>query len=369
MAESLAHPEKKGPVVLVTGGAGFLGRFLVGELQRREGEGRLAPSEIRVFDLNPCDFEDPDRVVFTRGDVRAYDGLRAAFEGVDVVFHCAALVDWGQHPGSLVEAVNVDGTRNVIRAAAEAGVRVLVCTSSEDVVYDGSTVVDGDETIPYPKRYGSTYCRTKAEAEQAALSANGMKRNSVGVGADDGEPLRTAAIRPCSIFGEGDEFHIGSLIKMARTGTLVRVGDPKARYQPVYVGNVAYAHVLAAEALLRGDEKVAGEAYFITDVPAANFFDFLEPFVEAAGYRVYPRWVRVPGPVMYGVACVVEAVTWLLRPVVRLAPVVSRFAVDYMCHDYTFVSHKARRDLGYVPLYSEEEAVARTMAHYRKQGA
>lgn len=354
-------------MVLVTGGCGFLGRALVRELQENGGKGKLVPSEIRVFDLQARDFRDPDRVVVIRGDVRSFDALRRAFDGVDVVFHSAALVDWGQHPEEVVEAVNVDGTRNVIRAAADAAVRVLVHTSSEDVVYDGRPVVNGDESIPYPTRFPTAYCRTKAEAEQAVLEANGIRRKAVDPG--DREPLRTVAIRPCSIFGEGDEYHVGSLVRMARSGMLMRVGDPRSRYQPVYVGNVAHAHVLAAEALLRADERVAGEAYFITDVPARNLFDFLEPFVEAAGYRMYPRWVRIPGPLMYAVAFVVETATRWLRPVYRMAPVVSRFAVDYLCHDFTFVSHKAGRDLGYVPKYSADEAIARTVAFYRKHGA
>ncbi len=335
----------KKPTILITGAAGFLGGAIIRELQRPDAV--LQAGEIRAVDVRPVEH---DGVVAAKADVRNPDDLRAVCEGVDLVFHCAAIIDWGQHPESLLEAVNSAGTDNVINACRAAGVRALVATSSEDVVYTGEPIRDGDESLPYPSRYVNAYCRTKTEAERAVIAANG--------------DLRTAAIRPCGMWGEGDPYHIGSLVEMARRGMLFRVGDGSAHFQHVYVGNVAHGHLLAGRALLDDqDPAAAGQVYFITDFPAQNFFDYLQPVIEGTGLQM--RSTRLPKALMYSVGVAMELSAWLLRPIYRFNPVVSRFAVDFVTQDFTFVSDKAARDLGYAPIYSEEEAFARTIEYFR----
>ncbi len=355
-----ATQDTDNPVVLITGGAGFLGRRLIEELLAPESG--LEPREIRVFDLVRGEPSDP-RVTWIEGDIRQYPDLRRACEGVDVVFHCAAVVDWGRVPDELLESVNVTGTANVVRACREAGVLALVYTSTLDVVYDGRPVVDGDETIPYPAKPYNGYCRTKAEGERIVVRANGLRRSS-----RPGEGrafLRTAVLRPTSIWGEADPYHAGSLLKMARRGPVVRVGSGTASSQLVYVGNAAYAHLLAARALLDDRPGVAGEVFFITDFPPRNFFDWLEPIVTGAGGRMRPWSRSIPYPLMFGLGCVMEAAVWLVRPIYRFAPLISRFSANYVCLDYTFTGAKLRDRLGYQPPYSEEAAYERTIRYFQ----
>ena len=64
-----------------------------------------------------------------------------------------------------------------------------------------------------------------------------------------------------------------------------------------------------------------------------------------------------------------EGASRLLRPVVDFRPTVTRFAVDFVCLDFTFRSDKARRELGYAPVYTEEEAFARTIDYFRAREA
>src|SRR5690606_21675616 len=97
--------------VVVTGGAGFLGRVVVAQLL--EGEGPLAADEVRVFDRAA---DAVPGAVPIRGDVRSLAALREAVRGADAVVHCAALVDWGREPDEVLHAVNVVGTDNVIQA-------------------------------------------------------------------------------------------------------------------------------------------------------------------------------------------------------------------------------------------------------------
>jgi hypothetical protein len=72
---------------------------------------------------------------------------------------------------------------------------------------------------------------------------------------------------------------------------MVRLGNGRAKFNHVYVTNVAHAHVLAAESLTL-DSPVAGQCYFITDHPASNFYDFFVPYLQALGYSTKMR--RMP---------------------------------------------------------------------------
>ncbi|MBW1809390.1 MAG: NAD-dependent epimerase/dehydratase family protein [Deltaproteobacteria bacterium] len=353
MSEITNKRGQENPVILITGGAGFLGRALVRELQKQSGPEALIPKEIRVFDTQSGNFESLDRVCQIIGDVRSPDSLRQACQGVDLVIHSAAVIDWGPHSADLVESVNLKGTENVIQAASRAGVRSLVFTSTEDVVYDGRPVVDGDESLPYPAKFINAYGRTKATAEQKVLQSNGRH-------------LKTVALRSCGMYGEGDPFHVGSLLKMARRNMCFRVGNGRAHCQQVYVGNVAHAHVLAARALLTGQNQIAGQAYFVTDDPAQNFFDFLEPIIEGIGYNIHPWKLSIPKPAMYSLGCLAELLAYLLGPIYRFTPTISRFGVGYVTHDFTFSSAKATRDFGYQPVYSKDQAFARTIAYFKE---
>jgi sterol-4alpha-carboxylate 3-dehydrogenase (decarboxylating) len=350
------------PVVLITGGAGFLGQRLIDELTKPDS--LLRPHEIRVFDPRRGERQGSE-ITWIRGDVRELEALSRACEGVDVVFHCAAVVDWGRFPDDLLQGINVKGTENVVRACLEAGVPAVVHTSTLDVVYDGKPVIDGDETIPYPPKHFNGYCRTKALGEQIALKGNGLRLRGNHRGGEAAR-LKTAVIRPSSIWGEADPYHSGSLLEMAKRGPVVRAGDGTARSQFVYVGNVAHAHVLAAKALLEDRPGVSGEAFFVTDFPPKNFFDAMEPIITGAGYKMMPWSLSIPYPVMYGMGCVMEALVWLLRPVYRFAPMISRFSADYVCLDYTFTGRKARERLGYEPVYTEDDAYERTIRYYQE---
>jgi nucleoside-diphosphate-sugar epimerase len=333
--------------LLVTGGAGFLGRALLRELASAELDA------VRVVDLAALEVPGVDTRV---GDVSDYDAVLEACREVDVVIHAASLVDWGHATRQRLEEVNLGGTRNVLRACREAGVPGLVYTSSMDVVCGKQPVVDADETTPYPAVFANDYARTKALAEQEVLAA-------------DGPDLATCALRPCGIYGEADPYHVARTLGVVRSGGLpFRIGDGKARFQHVYVGNVAHAHVLAAARLLESDSPIRGRSYFITDdSPLLNFFEFMEPIVEGVGLRLPPRSRRLPASLMLGIGALLEATAAVCAPFFRFTPTLTRSSVRFVCHDHTFVGDAARRDLGYAPIYGEAEAMERTIAYFARK--
>jgi nucleoside-diphosphate-sugar epimerase len=345
------HDFPEGMTILMTGGSGFLGTAIVRELV--EDGSPLPVKEIRILDLGKPLYPLGQQIRYIPGDVRNHELLLGACQGADLVFHAAAVVDWGTKSTAEVMSVNVTGTRNVIQACLENGVPYLLFTSSLDVLYDGHPLVDADEDTPYPERHATSYCRSKCLAERAVLEANS-------------DALATCSLRPADIYGEGDPYHMGSLVNMARGGFYVRLGNGRSRCQHVYVGNIAQAHLLAAARMMQDRSTVGGQAYFITDGPGSNFFTFFDSIVEAAGYRIWPPNLWLPRWLAMGIGSIAEFIAFLARPVKRYCPKMSRFAVTYTCTDYTFDSAKARRDFNFIPKYSGEEAFRRTVDHFRR---
>ncbi|MBN1629664.1 MAG: NAD-dependent epimerase/dehydratase family protein [Thermoleophilia bacterium] len=303
-----------------------------------------AGKQVRILDLQA----PPKTLCEVRiGDIRDRDDVAAACSDADVVFQTAAAVWDTGTPAAVYDEVNVRGNRLVVEVCRELGVPRLIYTSTIDVVVDGRRpIVDGDESLPYPARPPrDPYSRSKIEAERLVLAA-------------DGDDLATCALRPVGMYGPRDRYHLGNILAMARNGNQIRLGSGAARFSHAYSENVAHAHLCAAAHLFPGS-RIAGQAYFIGDhYPAHNFFDFMEPYLEALDLPVPRR--RIPYPVAYGLACAAE------RVVPRSS--FNRFAVVQTCVDHTYRHDRAERDFGYRPIVSPEEAFRRTLADLKGQG-
>jgi nucleoside-diphosphate-sugar epimerase len=337
--------------ILVTGGSGFLGKAIIAELT--DPASPINPELIRVFDIKEYSGPERDHIEFFKGDIRDYYCIAEACRNIDIVIHSAAIVDWGTKSTEEVLAVNVTGTENIINACKEMGIKYLVYTSSLDAIFGGKTLLNIDESIGYPDKHPTSYCQSKHLAEKRVLESNNPD-------------LKTCALRPSDIYGEDDPYHIGSLINMAKGGFYIRLGNGKSKSQHVYVRNIAYAHLLAAKALLNGNPVVGGEAYFITDASGSNFFHFFDRIIEGAGYKIWPKNLWLPRWFAMTLGTISEGIALLVRPFKYYNPKLSRFAVTYTCTDFTFNSEKAKNDFGFVPKYNEKEAIERTINFYRK---
>jgi len=327
---------------LVTGGSGYFGRCLVLALLERG-------QSVRVLDLMRSSELDP-RAEFVEGDLRSFEAVRAACEGIDTVFHTAAVINTltlaPKKERELIHGVNVQGTDNVIRACRELGIPRLVYTSSVNAVVEGR-VVGGDESIGYPQGKMDLYTTTKSAAEQAVLAA-------------DGPTLSTCALRPGTIYGPTESQHFGRLARELKQGRLVAlVGNGKAQADNTFVDNLTSAHIAIAEHLAPG-AKVAGKAYFINDGQPLNYWEFFRPFVESLGYEM-PK-LFVPRAVMMPIAYLGEVVHFLGGPV----PFMSRMEVRKVCDDHWFRIDRARDDFGWVPQIGTAEASALCFPHLKK---
>ncbi|GFH13078.1 3beta_HSD domain-containing protein [Haematococcus lacustris] len=331
---------------LVTGGAGFLGQHLVQQLLD------TAQYDVTIFDIKA---PEDSKVTVVVGDLRRMDQLLAAVRGKDVVFHCAAAAPSAENAmnNTLMQAVNVDGTANIIKACQEAQVPHLVYTSSASVVFEGKPLHMVNEDQPYATKPMDFYTRTKIRGEQLVLAANGQAG------------LSTVALRPSGIFGEGDPIFVPTVVKQARAGKMKFViGNGKNLMDWTYVGNVAQAHVQAAAALAGPrSSRVAGRAYFITNQDPRPFWGMMGDVCQGLGYA-RPS-IHLPFLLILLVAALFEYVIRpLLRPIKQLN---SDFTVNRILiatTTRTFSAERAHQDLGYQPRVNMSEALARTLQSF-----
>ena len=222
--------------VLITGGAGFIGSHLALTLQKR--------AAVRIFDnLRTGDRRrlEGHNVDFVQASVLDTAALRSAMSGADVVFHLAAMVGVQEsmdNPQGCIET-NVIGTFNVLKAAAEAGVRKLVFASSAAIYGDDPPVPTSETASPSPK---SPYAMTKLDGEY--LCEMFLRE----------ERLKTATLRFFNVFGPGQDpaspyaAAIPTFIRRAMCGEEVKIfGDGEQTRDFVYVEDIVSSLLFVAE--------------------------------------------------------------------------------------------------------------------------
>lgn len=309
---------------LVTGGGGFVGRGITERLLSRGDE-----VVVLARGVYPDLESRGARVV--RADLTDADAVSAACAGCDVVFHVAARAGiWG--PFESFYQPNVLGTRNVLAGTRAHGVPKLVYTSSPSVTFDGSDAVKADERLPYPTRFENAYSATKAEAEQAVLAA-----------AKRGEMAATA-LRPHLIWGPGDPHLIPRVVKAARAGRLMQVGDGANMVDITYVDNVVDAHILAGDALHAG-HPANGRAYFVSNGEPVALWPWINSLLERLKIPSVKKRISVATARRIG--AVMEAGYRLLR--LPGEPRMTRFLAAQLGTSHWYDISALRRDLGYAP--------------------
>jgi nucleoside-diphosphate-sugar epimerase len=323
---------------LVTGGGGFLGRYLV-EALLAEGH------QVRTLSRGAYPELQALGVEHVRADLAGPVGdIERAFRGRDVVFHVAAKAGvWG--PRAEYERANVQATRNVIAACERARVERLVHTSSPSVVFDGRDHLDAGNDLPYPSRYLAHYPRTKAQAEQLVLGANARWG------------LATVALRPHLVFGPRDPHLIPRVVERARAGRLPVVGDGSNLVSMTFVANAAAAHLDAARTLEIGSPH-AGQAYFIAQEEPVRLWDWLGELLDALEVPRPSR--RVSRRSAYAAGAVLETAWRTLR--LRGEPPMTRFVALQLASSHTYDMEPARRDFGYRERVGMAEATERLLA-------
>jgi nucleoside-diphosphate-sugar epimerase len=315
----------------VTGGSGFIGGALV---RRLVADGRtvraLARSDASADVVRERGAEP------MRGDLDDVASMAAGAAGCEVAFHCAAhLGDWGSRED--FERGNVQGTRNALAAARQAGVRRFVHVGTEAALLAGQPLVEADERAPLRFDSPALYSSTKARAEEAVIEAN---QNG----------LETVVVRPRFVWGRGDTTLLPALTEMVRAGRFAWIGGGRHRTSTTHVDNVV-------EGLLLGAQRGApGGVYFVTDGQPVVFRDFVTRLIETQG--VTPPARSLPAPVAKVVAAVGETACRLLGSRSHPPrPPLTRLAVWLSSLEATIDITRARTELGYAPVRTIEDGL------------
>jgi nucleoside-diphosphate-sugar epimerase len=313
----------------VTGGSGFIGGALIRRLVAdRWDVHALVRSEASAQKVTALGAHA------IAGDLADLPSMAVGAQYCEVAFHCAAhLGDWGTREE--FERGNVQGTRNALAAARQAGLRRFVHVGTEAALLAGQPLVEVDERAPLRFDSPALYSSTKARAEEAVIEAN---HNG----------LETVVVRPRFVWGRGDTTLLPLLTDAVRSGRFAWIGGGHHRTSTTHIENTVHGLMLAAQ---RG--APAG-VYFVTDGEPVVFRDFITRLLATQGIDAPTR--SVPTPVARAVAATSEA-AWRLLPLPGRPPL-TRLTVWVSGLETTIDITRAREELGYAPVKTIDQGLA-----------
>lgn len=299
---------------LVTGATGFVGSVLCKELLDHGYEVRaLYRNEQKLDTIKGLDLE------LFKGDICSPEDMQKACQGMDVVFHIAALFREAKHEDDVYRQVNIEGVRNVFDSAISAGVKKVIHCSTVGV-HSHIPNPPADETEDY--RPGDIYQETKCEGEKLALSYY-----------NDGK-MAGNVIRPAMIWGPGDTRTL-KLFKGISKKRMPLIGTGKTFVHWILVNDLARAFRLAAEA------DVTGEVFIIAGREAVTMECLFKTIAEKIGAST--SFLRLPALPIQLIGGLVEAVCIPFG----VEPPIYRRRVDFFTKTRSFDSSKAKRLLGF----------------------
>ena len=327
--------------VLVTGATGFIGSRLVRKLL---SEGCDVSALVRKSS-NLTPFSDiAGDIRFVEGDVTDPASLEEAFRGMEQIYHSAGYTYMGgdSSRSEMLDAINVDGTRNAMQAAMRAGVNRVVHVSSITAMgFSRNPRKPLDETCSWNfSDLGLHYAETKHLAEKEVLKA-------VSSGLD------CVIVNPAFVFGEGDmNFNAGRLIK-----------DVYHRKMPFYpLGGICVVDVeIVVETIIRAMEAGrTGERYII----GGENLTYRQLSDVITGVTGVPK-IRIPMP--YAFAVPLHGFLKLLPSGGRISKLFNMTMFKVASEFLYFDSGKARRELSMrdEPI---RESIGRAFDWYRKEG-
>ncbi|MBI5954726.1 MAG: NAD-dependent epimerase/dehydratase family protein [Chloroflexi bacterium] len=321
---------------LVTGGSGFLGSHLVEALLARGERVRaLVRPTSKTAHLENL------KVELVYGDLDDIQSLRTAAQGMDRVYHCAALAtDWGDWEA--FRAANVRGVRNLLEASLEAGVKKFIHVSTTDVY--GHPDAPVDETAPYRAR-GWQYGDTKIEGEQLVWDYH--RRHN----------LPVTVVRPATIYGPRSITFVVEVLELLKSGSMVHIGKDGKPAGFAYVTNVVDFLIHVADC-----EHATGKAYNVTDGSDITWRQYVSRLAQIAGMSS-PRIV-LPYRLAYAAGWVMEKVYGALH--IEARPLLTRLFAELFGTHQGFCIEKARRELGYQPAVDFDEGMRRVEAWLRQ---
>ncbi len=323
---------------LVTGADGFLGRHFLAELAQRGVPARA------MLQRSAGDMQLPGDPEIVHAELLEPDSLPAAVAGVTHIVHLAARVHVMNDPDPDPEAayfrVNVEGTRSLLAAAAEAGVTHFLLMSTIKAMGEEDEGVFDETSTPAPT---TPYGRSKLAAEEAVFElaeANGM---------------HACVTRLPMVYGPGAKGNVLRLLAAASKNKRLPFGKVDNQRSMVYVGNV----VDAALAVL-GSPNSAGQVYLVCDERPYSTREFYSAICQAMGKE--PLLRNTPICLLKAMGRCGDLAAFVLRRQMPIDTGVVRRIVGDLC----FSAEKISKQVGFTPKVSLAEGAEATVRWYRQ---
>lgn len=328
--------------ILVTGGGGFVGKALA-KMATDQGIETIVAGRHRYPEVEKYGIQ------CIQGDIRDEQFADYVCKDVDTIFHVAAIAGiWG--PWKEYYSINVKGTENILKSCRKNGIPNLVYTSTPSVVFNKTSIENGDESLPYPERFLCNYAKSKVIAEKMVLAANS-------------DNLATCALRPHLIWGPGDPHLVPRLLEKGRTGQLKIVGGGNNLVDISFIDNVAHAHILAGKNL-SGTRSCAGKPYFISQGEPVNLWNWINTLFERVGIPAIKQ--TVPFSLAYFMGAIMEMTYTVLMK--KEEPRMTRFLAEQLAKSHYFSISNIKKDLGYSPIVSDSEGMDALIKWIGKHG-
>ncbi len=321
---------------LVTGGTGFTGSHLCEALVRQGYQVRaLVRENSNVAALNKLNIE------LVRGNLCEPHSFDNAVEGIDIVFHIAALFRQQGVDPDIFRKVNAESVEHLLNASTRSGVSRFIHCSTVGV-HGHVAHSPANEESPFGP--GDLYQETKLQGEEIARRYM------------DGGRLAVTIVRPAGIYGPGD-LRFLKLFKAIAHRRFVMIGAGTVNYHFTYIDDLVNGIILCSRS-----EQAIGKTYIL----AGEEYIPLNQLVTMIADELHvkqPR-LRIPMWPVYaaGFACEV-----ICKPL-GLEPPLYRRRIDFFKKNRAFDITKAKKELGFEPKVSLEEGIRRTASWYKENG-
>ena len=344
---------------LVTGGAGFIGSHLVDLLIEKNYNVRVLIKKGKVHPAYKKD-KDPEilghvknlDVKIVYGNLLDKKSLERACNDVDIVYHLAAIArEYEGLPAQIYYEVNTLGTKNLLDVCLKNNIKRFIYISTKDVCgpsLDGKPLTEKTELHPV-----IVYGKSKLGGE--ILSLYYYKKFG----------LPVTIIRPPLIYGERYP-HLARFFRRVKKGIFPIFGSGETLFEFCYVKNLAHGIYLAGK-----NRKAIGKIYFISE-ESYKIREVVEAAGEAMGVDL--KVICLPKSVGYSIGLICEVLNRIFPfPPFRVKetgrPYFSRRTVEWTTEAlHACDISKAKKELGYKPLFSLKEGLKRTIEWHEEKG-
>ena len=321
--------------VLVTGATGFTGGALAKKLVARgDRVTALVRSTANTQDLEALG------VTLVYGDISDRAAVIAAAEGIDIIYHIAAVYRTAGHPDEYYRAVNVDGVQYVIDAAREHGVSRTVHCSTIGVHGDIEEIPSNEES---PFNPGDIYQSTKLAGEE--LFSQAMNAGLAG-----------SIFRPGAIYGPGD-MRLLKMFKQIKRGFFPLFGGGQNMYHLSYIDDLTDGIILCGE-----HPNAVNQRFILCSNEYGSLKELSAIIARKLGVAA-PSFAPPIAPLMLAA----KLCETLCKPLGIDPPLHTR-RVEFFVKSRAFDNSKARNLIGYEPKISTEQGVAQTIDWYEANG-